>query len=111
MNGGDNIRPALYGARYTALLANRAADPGEEIVDVAGRYCESGDVLLRGAALPRAEVGDIMALAAAGAYTLSMAGNYNLVPRPAVVLVRDGHATLVQRRETYEDLLRRDRDL
>ncbi|HMO56483.1 MAG TPA: diaminopimelate decarboxylase, partial [Roseiflexaceae bacterium] len=106
---GDNIRPALYGARYTALLANRAADTADELVHVAGRYCESGDVLLRSCMLPHAAVGDTLAVAAAGAYTLSMASNYNLVPRPAVLLLGAGRARLIQRRETYADLLVRDR--
>lgn len=105
---GDNIRPALYGARYTALLATRAGAPAEETVHISGRYCESGDILLHHARLPRAAVGDIVALAAAGAYTLSMASTYNLVPRPAVLLVSDGAARLIQRRETYEDLAARE---
>ncbi|NTW01813.1 MAG: diaminopimelate decarboxylase [Oscillochloris sp.] len=110
VDGGmaDNIRPALYGARYTALLANRADAPPGPPVAVAGRYCESGDVLLREALLPPAQPGDVLAVAVAGAYTLSMASTYNLVPRPAVLLVRDGQARLIQRRETEEDLLARD---
>lgn len=110
IDGGmaDNIRPALYGARYTALLANRTDDPLGDPIDVAGRYCESGDVLLRGVALPPAVPGDLLAIAVAGAYTLSMASNYNLVPRPAVLLVHEGQARLIQRRETEDDLLARD---
>lgn len=110
IDGGmaDNIRPALYGARYTALLANRADAPPAGPVDVAGRYCESGDVLLRGAELPAAAPGDLLAVAVSGAYTLSMASTYNMVPRPAVLLVADGQARLIQRRETEEDLLGRD---
>jgi diaminopimelate decarboxylase len=110
IDGGmaDNIRPALYGARYTALLASRAdAAPGAP-VHVAGRYCESGDVLLRDVALPPAAPGDVLAVAAAGAYTLSMASTYNLVPRPAVVLVADGRARIIQRRESEDELLARD---
>jgi diaminopimelate decarboxylase len=105
---GDNIRPALYGARYTALLAARAGEGAEELVHIAGRYCESGDVLLRDVPLPRAGIGDVLAIAGAGAYTLSMASNYNLVPRPAVVLVADGALQVAQRRETYADLVARD---
>ncbi|WP_322488502.1 diaminopimelate decarboxylase [Chloroflexus sp.] len=105
---GDNIRPALYGARYSAVLANRAGEPASEPVAVGGRYCESGDVLLPEIALPPAQPGDLVAVATAGAYTLSMASNYNLVPRPAVVLVSDGQARLIQRRETEEDVLARD---
>lgn len=110
IDGGmaDNIRPALYGARYTALLANRADAPPAGPVDVAGRYCESGDVLLRGVELPAAAPGDLLAVAVSGAYTLSMASTYNMVPRPAVLLVADGRARLIQRRETEEDLLGRD---
>jgi diaminopimelate decarboxylase len=104
----DNIRPALCGARYTALLASRAGAEAGPPVDVAGRYCESGDVLLRGVTLPPATPGDLLAVAAAGAYTLSMASTYNLVPRPAVLLVADGRARLIQRRETEEELLARD---
>ncbi len=105
---GDNIRPALYGARYTAALAERMRDPVEECVAIAGRYCESGDVLIRDLMLPRARVGEILAVPVAGAYTLSMASTYNLAPRPAVVLVNGGEARLIQRRETYEDLIVRD---
>jgi diaminopimelate decarboxylase len=124
VDGGmaDNIRPALYGARYTALLANRAdpdrslpiatgAGPGmraEEVVHIAGRYCESSDVLLRDVALPHAGPGALLAVAVAGAYTLSMASNYNLTPRPALLLVGDGWSQVIQRRETYEDLVARD---
>jgi diaminopimelate decarboxylase len=110
VDGGmaDNIRPSLYGARYTALLANRASAPADERVHVAGRYCESGDVLLHDIVLPRAQPGDLLAVAVAGAYTLSMASNYNLVPRPALLLVGGQRARLVQRRETYADLIGRD---
>jgi diaminopimelate decarboxylase len=107
VDGGmaDNIRPATYGARYSAVLANRVDDPVTETVAIAGRYCESGDVLIREAALPSARPGDLVAIPSSGAYQLSMASNYNLVPRPAVVVVRDGSARLVRRRETYDDLL------
>ncbi|HEU5098278.1 MAG TPA: diaminopimelate decarboxylase [Roseiflexaceae bacterium] len=110
IDGGmaDNIRPALYGARYTALLADRAAEPATELVHIAGRYCESGDVLIRDIFLPQAALGEILAVATAGAYTLSMANNYNLVPRPALLLVADGKARVIQRRETYADLVARD---
>ncbi|MEM8530126.1 MAG: diaminopimelate decarboxylase [Chloroflexota bacterium] len=110
IDGGmaDNIRPALYQARYAALLANRAHERPTEQVHVAGRFCESGDVLLRDAALPCATPGDLLAIASSGAYTLSMASNYNQVPRPALLLVEDGTATVIQRRETYADLIARD---
>ncbi len=105
---GDNIRPALYDAHYTVVLAERVNAAVEEVVGITGRYCESGDVLIRAAHLPRARVGDILAVPVAGAYTLSMAGTYNLVPRPAVVMVKDETARLMQRRETYDDLVARD---
>jgi diaminopimelate decarboxylase len=101
----DNIRPATYGARYTAMLANRMHDAPTETVSIAGRYCESGDVLLKDAHLPLPQIDDLIAMPSAGAYQLSMASNYNMVPRPAVVAVSDGRARLVRRRETYDDLL------
>jgi diaminopimelate decarboxylase len=107
VDGGmaDNIRPATYGARYTALLANRANDQPTDTLAIAGRYCESGDVLIRDVKLPMPRVDDLVAIPGAGAYQLAMASNYNLSQRPAVVVVRDGKARLVRRRETYEDLL------
>ncbi len=107
---GDNLRPALYEARYTVrpvLAAAGAAQP----VTVAGRYCESGDVLARDVALPALQPGDLVAFAQAGAYTLSMASNYNLVPRPALVLVADGQVQLIQARETLDLLVARDTPL
>ncbi len=105
---GDNIRPALYDARYHAARADRLDDPTTAPVTVAGRYCESGDVLLRDARLPAMEPGALLALPMAGAYTLSMASNYNLVPRPPLVLLRNGRSYVIQRRETAEDLALRD---
>ncbi|HEX9057510.1 MAG TPA: diaminopimelate decarboxylase [Ktedonobacterales bacterium] len=103
---GDNIRPALYGARYHAAVAARMMAPPEETVCVVGRYCESGDVLVQAVDLPRVAPGDVIAVPMSGAYQLPMASNYNLVPRPAVVFVRDGRARLVRRRERLEDLVR-----
>ena len=103
---GDNIRPSLYGARYTAVLAERAADATEEVVAVAGKYCESGDVLIREVALPRARRGDLLAIPGAGAYAVAMASNYNPFPRPAVVLLDHGRARLIRRRESHADLWR-----
>lgn len=110
VDGGmaDNIRPALYDARYEALVANRATEPLAERVTIAGKYCESGDVLIKDIELPKLWAGDVLALPASGAYCLAMASNYNLAPRPPIVLVRDGRARLVRRRETYEDLMRAD---
>jgi diaminopimelate decarboxylase len=107
---GDNIRPALYGARYHAVLAERMNEPAVETVRVVGRYCESGDTLIEAVALPSAEPGNILAIPVSGAYHLPMASNYNLVPRPAVVFVQDGRARLVRRRETLEDVLRLERE-
>lgn len=108
VDGGmaDNIRPALYGARYTAVVANRILDEPGERVAIAGRYCESGDVLVTDALLPPVASGDIIAVAACGAYAPALASNYNLALRPAIVAVRDGRATLWRRRETLLDLLR-----
>ena len=110
VDGGmaDNIRPAMYESPYEALVANRATEPPAERVTIAGRYCESGDVLVRDVELPKLWAGDVLALPASGAYCLAMASNYNHAPRPAVVLVREGRARLVRRRETYEDLMRAD---
>jgi diaminopimelate decarboxylase len=107
VDGGmaDNIRPALYEASYEALAAARPAAAPEETVTVVGKYCESGDVLIREIALPRLEPGEVLAVPASGAYNLAMASNYNASLRPPVVFVRDGSARLVRRRETYADLL------
>jgi diaminopimelate decarboxylase len=110
VDGGmaDNIRPALYGAHYTALAAEKADRPAAETVTIAGRFCESGDVLIRDISMPRLEPGDLLGVPVVGAYCLPLASNYNLVPRPAVVLVKDGIATVIQRRETLDDLVARD---
>jgi diaminopimelate decarboxylase len=108
VDGGmsDNPRPQLYAARYSALLANRADQEAARVFDVAGKHCESGDVLIESAPLPEPRRGDLLALPATGAYTLSMGSNYNSVPRPAAVLVADGETQVIRRRETLEDLLR-----
>lgn len=106
---GDNIRPALYGARYTAVLAGRPEAAPAGTVAVAGRYCESGDLLIPEVALPDARPGDVLAIPGAGAYALAMASNYNHFPRPAVVLVDRGRARLVRRRERHADLWRLER--
>ena len=127
VDGGlsDNIRPALYGARYSAVVANKLApstsagggpasgggsgQAGEgERVTIAGKFCESGDVLLRDVYLPRLEAGDLLAVAMAGAYSLPMSSNYNASLRPAIVMVKDGSPRLIRRRETYDDLMRCD---
>jgi diaminopimelate decarboxylase len=110
IDGGmsDNPRPQLYDARYTALLANRAAEEATRTFDVCGKHCESGDVLIEGARLPEPRRGDLLAVPATGAYTLSMGSNYNAVPRPAAVLVGDGNALVIRSRESLDDLLRQE---
>jgi diaminopimelate decarboxylase len=107
VDGGmsDNPRPQLYDARYTALSASRADEPADETVSVAGMHCESGDVLIDDVALPSPRRGDLLAVPATGAYTLAMASNYNGVGRPAAVLVKNGRARLIRRREIVDDLL------
>lgn len=103
---GDNIRPALYGSEYEALVANKASEEEAEQVTVAGKFCESGDLLIRDISLPKVEEGDILAVPNCGAYALSMASNYNASLKPAVVLVKEGQIHLIRRRENYEDLIR-----
>ena len=107
IDGGmsDNPRPQLYGARYEAMLANRADEPAAGAYRIAGKHCESGDVLIDRAELPEPRRGDLLAVPATGGYTVAMSSNYNGVPRPAVVLVADGAARLIRRRETIGDLL------
>jgi diaminopimelate decarboxylase len=107
VDGGmsDNPRPQLYGARYTALLANRANADVDGGYAVCGKHCESGDVLIERVRLPRPRRGDVLAVPGTGAYTLGMGSNYNGVPRPGAVLVGDGKARLIRRRETLDDLL------
>ena len=108
IDGGmsDNPRPQLYGARYEALLANRADELPSGVYRVAGKHCESGDVLIEAAELPEPRQGDVLAVPATGAYTLALGSTYNGVPRPAAVLVANGEARPIRRRETVEDLLR-----
>ncbi len=111
VDGGmsDNLRPALYGARYEALLANKANEHADRTVTVAGAHCEQGDLLIRDIPLPSGvERGDILCVPATGAYGYSMASNYNRFPRPAVVAVLNGAARVLIRRETYDDLLSHD---
>ena len=107
VDGGmsDNPRPAMYNARYTAVLANRAAEAPAEAYAIAGKHCESGDVLIERVELPEPRRGDVLAVPVTGAYTLAMSSTYNAVPRPAAVLVGDGAARLIRRRETVDDLL------
>jgi diaminopimelate decarboxylase len=106
---GDNIRPALYGAEYTAVLADRASAAPAEEVAVAGKYCESGDVLIRSVGLPAARPGEVLAVPSVGAYSVAMASNYNHMPRPAVLLIDRGRARVIRQRERHADLWRLER--
>jgi diaminopimelate decarboxylase len=111
VDGGmsDNPRPITYQAQYRAVVANRMdAAPPDRVVTIAGKHCESGDILIPEIKLPQLEAGDILAVLGTGAYNYSMASNYNRLPRLAAVLVQDGQADLILRRETYADLLRQD---
>ena len=110
VDGGmsDNLRPMLYGSRYEAVIADRAADTPDTLATIAGMHCESGDVLVRDAELAAPRVGDVLVTPATGAYGHAMANNYNGVPRPPVIFCRDGEARVVVRRETWDDLLSRD---
>ncbi|MDD3897973.1 MAG: diaminopimelate decarboxylase [Syntrophomonadaceae bacterium] len=105
---GDNPRPALYGSKYTAIVANRANETTVEKVSIAGKCCESGDMLIWDCDLPAIVAGDIIAVFATGAYNYTMSSNYNRLPRPAMVLVNNGSADLILKRESYEDLIRND---
>ena len=102
---GDNIRPALYQAQYEVLAANRANEALTEKVTIAGKYCESGDLLASDVMLPALESGDLLAIPVAGAYCPSMASNYNHNPRPPMALVSGGQSRLIRRRESYQDLM------
>jgi diaminopimelate decarboxylase len=110
VDGGisDNIRPALYGAKYEALVANKALEAGREVVTIAGKLCESGDILVRDINLAVIHPGDIIAIPVCGAYSIPMSSNYNAMPRPAIVMVKEGGARLIRRRETYQDLMNLD---
>ncbi|MEO1131623.1 MAG: diaminopimelate decarboxylase [Cyanobacteria bacterium J06639_1] len=110
VDGGmsDNPRPITYQAEYTPVLANRPEAEATETVTIAGKHCESGDVLLKDARLPETHPGDILAILGTGAYNYSMASNYNRLPRPAAVLVNDGNAEIIIQRETYDDVVRQD---
>ncbi|WP_041781368.1 diaminopimelate decarboxylase [Allocoleopsis franciscana] len=110
VDGGmsDNPRPITYQSLYRAVVANRMSAPATETVTLAGKHCESGDILIKEAILPKTEVGDILVVMGTGAYNYSMASNYNRLPRPAAVLVNEGEANLILKRETYQDIIRQD---
>ena len=107
---GDNIRYPMYGFRQEALIANRASAKDTDVVTISGKYCESGDILIKDIKLPEIKVGDILVEAGSGAYAVPMQMNYNAMFRPAIVFVKNGKARLVRRRETLQDLTRRDLD-
>ncbi|TCO67734.1 diaminopimelate decarboxylase [Marinisporobacter balticus] len=108
VDGGipDNPRPALYGAKYDVVVANKMDQEKDEVVTIAGKCCESGDILRYDLEVPKLHSGDILAFKSTGAYNYSMSSNYNKIPRPAVVMVCNGEDQLMVRRETYEDLLK-----
>lgn len=110
IDGGmtDNIRPALYQAEYEAVVANKANDTAEDIVTIAGKCCESGDLIIKNGKLAKAETGDLILVATTGAYGYSMSSNYNKAPRPAVVFVKEGKSAVSIKRESFEDLVRND---
>jgi diaminopimelate decarboxylase len=110
VDGGmsDNPRPITYQSQYRAAIANKMSAPLTETVTIAGKHCESGDILIKDIKLPSTEAGDILVVMATGAYNYSMASNYNRLPRPAAVLVNNGEANPILKRETYQDLLRQD---
>lgn len=110
VDGGmtDNVRPALYGSQYEAVLANRAAEEATEVVTIAGKCCESGDIIIKDIKLPAAKRGDLIAVFTTGAYCYSMASTYNRNPVPAVVFARNGKSGYAVRRQTYSDLIRLD---
>ncbi len=113
VDGGmsDNLRPMLYDSKYEAMLANKAETPATDVVTIAGKHCESGDVLVRDVHIAPPEPGDILVTPGTGAYGYAMANNYNAQPRPAVVLVGDGRARVIIERETWDDVLRLQRPL
>ena len=110
VDGGmaDNIRPALYQAEYEAGIVNKLNEKATEEVTIAGKFCESGDILIEKTKLEKTQVGDILAMTVTGAYCYSMSSNYNRFTKPAVVFVKDGKAKIAVKRETLEDLVRND---
>lgn len=112
VDGGmtDNPRYALYEAQYDAVLANKAAEERTKTVTVAGKCCESGDLIIKDIEMPEMEKGDILAVLATGAYNYSMSSNYNRIPKPPVIFVSEGKSRVVVKRETYDDIVRNDSD-
>ena len=106
----DNPRYILYQSEYEAVVANRAAEPRTESVTIAGKCCETGDLIGEGMPVQKIEVGDTLAILATGAYNYSMSSNYNRIPKPPVVMIKDGQSRVVVKRETLDDIIRNDVD-
>lgn len=107
IDGGmaDNPRPSMYQAKYKAIVANKANNAPEEVVTIAGRFCESGDILIKDINLPKTEPGDVICIFATGSYNYSMSSQYNRVPRPAAIIVQNGQSDVIIKRESYQDLI------
>jgi len=105
---GDNIRPALYESKYEALVANKVEEKETAKISIAGKYCESGDILAKDITVAPVSTGDIIAMPVCGAYAIPMSSNYNMVPRPAIIMVKEGKARLIRKREKYQDLMKLD---
>jgi diaminopimelate decarboxylase len=105
---GDNIRPALYEAKYTAVVANKMDEKESSVVSIAGKYCESGDILIRDLNLAPVAAGDVVAIPVNGAYAIPMSSNYNMIRRPAIVMVNNGKVRVIRNRESYQDLMKLD---
>ena len=107
VDGGmsDNPRPSMYQAEYKAVIANKANDKPKETVTIAGKFCESGDILIKDINLPKIETGDIICIPATGAYNYSMASHYNKIPKPAAIIVHNGQSDVIIKRESYQDLI------
>lgn len=110
VDGGmsDNPRYALYGAKYDAIIANKAENPRNFVATIAGKCCESGDLIGENIKITTPETGDILAVLATGAYNYSMASNYNRIPRPSAIMVKNGEARVIIKRETFDDLISKD---
>ena len=108
VDGGmsDNIRPSLYDAKYDAIIANRADENADDLVTICGKCCESGDILIKDIMLPTPKRDDIIAVFTTGAYGYSMASNYNKLPKPAVVMIKDGKVFEIIKRQSYEDMIK-----
>src|SRR5699024_6494057 len=108
VDGGmpDNPRPSLYSAKYDGIIINKADEKPTEVVTIAGKCCESGDILIWDFKTPPIETGDMLAVFSTGAYNYSMSNNYNKLPRPAIIMIKNGKERVIVKRETYEDVLR-----